>query len=205
MPDMAAPIPRSEGSCHLSQVRRETRDSPPVRIGYARAFASPVGQAQERATLSANGCETLFADDVSGAAVIRPGLASALDALRSGDSLIVTSLDRLTWRVDELLDIIERVNACGASLRIAGSDFDTLSADAPATFRALADFVAAVPAARDTERGKSDPRQKVAAPVVAKALRRVRDRSVSMTQAARDLGVSRATLYRRRASAEASR
>lgn len=201
---MASSIPRSDTACRLSQVRRETRDSSPVRIGYARAYANPGVLAEEQAQLTGHGCATVFGDDVNGAAVIRPGLASALAALRPGDTLAVVALDRLTWRVDELLDIAAQVNACGAFLWIAGSDFDTHSADGPSTFRALADFVAAVPAAREAERGKSDPRQKVSASTVAKALGRVRERSVSMTQAARDLGVSRATLYRR-ASAEAAR
>lgn len=201
---MAASIPRPDTVCPLSQVRRETRDSSPIRIGYARAYARPGALAEEQAQLSAHGCATVFTDDVNGAAVIRPGLASALAALRTGDTLAVAALDRLTWRVDELLEIAAQVNACGASLWIAGSSFDTRSADGTATFRALADFVAAVPTAREAEQGKSDPRQKVGAPAVAKALARVRGSSVSMTQAARELGVSRATLYRR-ASAEASR
>lgn len=200
---MSASLSPPNPMCRVSQSRRETRDASPIRIGYARAYARPDALAAETAALTEAGCATVFADDLNGAAVIRPALAEALAALRPGDCLAVAGLDRLTWRLDELLAIASEIEARGASLWSARDGFDTRTADAAATFHALAAFAADVTAARAAEAGRSDPRQKIGASAVAAARRRVQAGEVSMKQAAKDLGVSRATLYRR-VSAEAA-
>lgn len=64
-------------------------------VGYARV--STAGQLLDRqiAALTAAGCIRVFADRKSGKNIEREELWKALDYLRSGDTLVVASLDRL--------------------------------------------------------------------------------------------------------------
>ena len=48
----------------------------------------------------------------------RPQLEAAIAYLREGDVLVVTALDRLARSMRDLLGIVERIKAVGASLRI---------------------------------------------------------------------------------------
>lgn len=89
-------------------------------IGYARvSTAGQDLQVQEQA-LAAAGVEPqhLYVEKASGAKRDRPELEHALRALRSGDVLIATKLDRLARSLKHLLEILERVEGSGASVRI---------------------------------------------------------------------------------------
>ena len=95
-------------------------------IGYART--STVGQdagleAQER-DLRAVGVERLYSEQVSSVAT-RAQLELALDYVREGDALVVTKLDRLARSVHDLCNIVKRIEAKGASLRILAMNLDT--------------------------------------------------------------------------------
>jgi DNA invertase Pin-like site-specific DNA recombinase len=54
----------------------------------------------------------------------RPGLRQALAACRSGDTLVVTKLDRLARSVPDARDIIDELTAGGVRLNIGGSVHD---------------------------------------------------------------------------------
>ena len=64
-------------------------------IGYARVSTHDQNLDLQKDALKAAGCEKIFVDEMSGAAIDRTGLASALEALREGDALVVWRLDRL--------------------------------------------------------------------------------------------------------------
>ncbi|WP_339744165.1 recombinase family protein [uncultured Maricaulis sp.] len=98
-------------------------------IGYARTSTADqeAGLAAQERDLAAVGAEKVFAEQASSVAR-RDGLEQALDYLREGDQLTVTKLDRLARSIRDLMDIVERVNAKGASLRILAMDLDTASA-----------------------------------------------------------------------------
>ena len=77
--------------------------------------------------LEAYGCERTFKEQVSSVAE-REQLEAALNTLREGDKLVCTKLDRLARSVQHLGQIIERINAAGASLVIldmGGTAVDT--------------------------------------------------------------------------------
>ncbi len=110
-------------------------------IAYART--STVDQAAsieaQQTALTAAGCEKIFVEQTS-AIGARPQLEAALDWLREGDVLVVTKLDRLARSVRDLLRIIDRVSAKGASLRIldfGGGIVDTASATSRLTLNVL--------------------------------------------------------------------
>tara|TARA_R110000868_G_scaffold92734_2_gene257227 strand:- start:21855 stop:22439 length:585 start_codon:yes stop_codon:yes gene_type:complete len=98
-------------------------------IGYARTSTADqeAGLAAQERDLSAAGAEKVFAEQASSVAK-RDGLEQALDYLRDGDQLTVTKLDRLARSIRDLMGIVERVAAKGASLRILAMDLDTSTA-----------------------------------------------------------------------------
>jgi DNA invertase Pin-like site-specific DNA recombinase len=54
----------------------------------------------------------------------RPGLREALAACRSGDTLVVTKLDRLARSLPDARDIVEELTAAEVKLNIGGSGHD---------------------------------------------------------------------------------
>jgi DNA invertase Pin-like site-specific DNA recombinase len=55
----------------------------------------------------------------------RVKLAEALNYVRTGGTLVITKLDRLARSVAHLLEVLNRLNARGASLRILNMGIDT--------------------------------------------------------------------------------
>ncbi|MEV7003303.1 recombinase family protein [Streptomyces sp. NPDC093982] len=77
-----------------------------AQVGYARV--STKGQLLDRqiASLSAADCVRVFADKKSGKNAEREELRKCLDYLRSGDTLVVPSLDRLSRSIQDLIAIV---------------------------------------------------------------------------------------------------
>ena len=98
-------------------------------IGYARTSTveQEAGFEAQKRDLSTVGCTKLFAEQVSSVAQ-RDELEAALDYLRDDDVLVVTKLDRLARSMANLLDIVARIEAKGASLRILAMNLDTTTA-----------------------------------------------------------------------------
>jgi len=71
------------------------------------------------------GCARLFEEAASGGRWERPEPRKMLDQLRSGDTLIVWKLDRLSRSLKDLLTILERVSAVGAKFRSLTEAIDT--------------------------------------------------------------------------------
>jgi DNA invertase Pin-like site-specific DNA recombinase len=90
-----------------------------MKIGYARTSTLDqiAGLDAQKRELAETGCERLFLEHISSVAD-RPQLALALDFIGADDELIVCKLDRLARSVRDLLAIVEKVNAKGASLRV---------------------------------------------------------------------------------------
>ncbi|WP_289016029.1 recombinase family protein, partial [uncultured Methylobacterium sp.] len=95
-------------------------------IGYARTSTLEQGaglDAQLR-DLAALGCEKLFKEQVSSVAP-RKQLDAALEFARSGDTLVVTKLDRLARSVTHMGSILAALEAKGIALRILNLGLDT--------------------------------------------------------------------------------
>ena len=75
-------------------------------VGYARVSTYVQTLTLQQDALMQAGCGRVFADTVGGAAVERPGLAAALEHLRTGDTLVVWKLDRLGRSLPHLIETI---------------------------------------------------------------------------------------------------
>lgn len=89
-------------------------------IGYARVSTAEQNLALQREALTQAGCQKIFEDTISGTRAERPGLTKALDALRTGDTLVVWKLDRLGRSVKQLVDLV-------AGLHTEGVEFHSLT------------------------------------------------------------------------------
>jgi len=85
--------------------------------GYARVSTDGQTLDAQRTVLSAAGVEKVFYETASGAKTDRKELAKALKALKAGDTLLVTRLDRLARSTRDLLNILDSIGKAGAGFR----------------------------------------------------------------------------------------
>ena len=98
-------------------------------LGYARVSTQDQKLAGQLDALKAAGATTIYREKISGTRADRPQLAKLMVALRPGDVVVVTKLDRLGRSTRELLDLIDRIGKAGASFRSLGDPlWDTSSA-----------------------------------------------------------------------------
>jgi DNA invertase Pin-like site-specific DNA recombinase len=110
-------------------------------LGYARVSTQGQDLTAQLDALKAAGAATIFREKISGVRADRPQLAKLMAALKAGDIVIVTKIDRLGRSTRELLELIERIGKVGASFRSLGDPlFDTTGAQG----RLLATMLAAI-------------------------------------------------------------
>lgn len=96
-------------------------------IGYARVSTDEQDLTAQRDGLHALGVEAerVYVDHgLTGTSRARPGPREALAACRAGDTLVVTTLDRLARSLPDARDIVEDLTARGVKLDIGGSVHD---------------------------------------------------------------------------------
>ena len=144
----------------------------------------------------------------------RPGLAELLAYARKGDTLAVVRLDRLGRSLAELLSTVAMLKARGVALLSLEEKIDTSSAAGELIFHvfgAIAHFERRLIAERTKDgvaaaraKGKKPGRQPVDPEKVAAALKLVAA-GLSPTEAGRQVGSGRATVYREMALAGITR
>ena len=96
-------------------------------VGYARVSTREQDLTAQRQALTALGVaeDRLYVDHgLTGTHRERPGLREALAAVRSGDTLVVTKLDRLARSLPDARDIIGELTDRGVRLQIGSSVHD---------------------------------------------------------------------------------
>lgn len=174
------------------------------RIGYARVSTSSQDLDLQKTILKEAGCEIVRAETASGASRDnRTELDTVLEFLRAGDELVVHRLDRLGRSTRDVLNLIHELDGKGASLRVLEPEITTagdmgrmvitvLGMVADMELKFIRDRQrAGIKAAKS--RGVYKGRQKR---VDDTAIRCLVSQGVSKAQVARDLGVSRMTVYR---------
>ncbi|PPF66638.1 resolvase [Clavibacter michiganensis] len=183
-------------------------------IGYARVSTRQQDTDRQTTDLLAAGIrrDDLYVDHgVSGARASRPAFDEALRALHDGDTLVITTLDRLGRSTQNMLALAEDLRGRGASLRVlnlGGGGVDTATPMGSMVFTvmaALAQMELEIKRERITDSvskrraaGKDlgGRRQAFTDSQVRNAVRLI-DAGEPAAQVARDMGMSRATLYRR--------
>jgi len=96
-------------------------------VGYARCSTTGQDLTAQRDALTALGVDPdrVYVDHgLTGTNRERPGLREALAACRTGDTLVVTKLDRLARSVPDARDIVDELTARGVRLNLGGSIHD---------------------------------------------------------------------------------
>lgn len=183
-------------------------------IGYARVSTKAQDTDRQEQDLLAAGVrrDDLYIDHgVSGAKASRPELDRALKALHEGDTLVITTLDRLGRSTVNMLTLADDLKACGAGLRVlnlGGGDVDTSTPMGQMLFTvmtALAQMELEIKRERVID---SVSKRRAAGKDLGGRKAQFTDRQIRnavrlieggepAAQVARDLGMSRATLYRR--------
>lgn len=110
-------------------------------IGYARV--STLQQNLEGQTSLLTMCEKIFQEKMSGVRDDRPELLKLLEFVREGDTVYVTSLDRLARNAQHLQDIIKELDRKKVGLTIIDMGIDTktpMGKMMVAVFGAMAEF-----------------------------------------------------------------
>ena len=176
-------------------------------VGYARVSGWDQNPDLQVDALTEIGCSRIFTDHASGTRTDRPQLTAALDYARPGDTLVVWRLDRLGRSLRHLVETVSGFEERGIGFRSLNGDIDTTTTNGRLVFHifcALAEFErdllvdrtqAGLAAAR--ARGKVPGRKpKLSADQVAVAQRLHKDGKHNVSEIAKVLGVSRATIYR---------
>lgn len=98
-----------------------------LKIGYARVSTNGQDLTAQREGLTALGValENIYVDHgLTGTNRTRPGLREAMAAVRSGDTLVVTKLDRLARSLPDARDIADELTRKGVALSLGGSIYD---------------------------------------------------------------------------------
>lgn len=86
-----------------------------LKIGYARVSTGLQNLDLQKDSLEKYGCEKIFTDHMSGSKKDRPGLKSAIEFSRPGDTIVVWRLDRLGRNMEDLISIVNYLNDKGVS------------------------------------------------------------------------------------------
>jgi DNA invertase Pin-like site-specific DNA recombinase len=173
-------------------------------IGYARVSKVDQNLDRQLDALRRAGCLRIFADRKSGKDTARQELIKALDFMRPGDTLVVTSLDRLSRSLQDLIAMVADLRQRGVGFRSLHESLDTTTPGGRLVFHvfaALAEFIRELIVEGTREgldaaraRGRVGGRPVAMTPekiVAARALLA----GNTMSAIARMVGVSRGTLY----------
>ena len=184
-------------------------------IGYGRTSTidQVAGLEGQERDLKAAGCAKLFLERVSATTTSRPQLEAALEWAREGDTLVITKPDRMARSTADLLGIVARLEAKGVGLIVLSMGGQSWDIRTPTgrlmltMLGAVAEFERALMLERQLEgiaKAKSEGKYKGRAPTAmrqAGEITKLKAAGVRPTEIARQLGISRMSVYRALAAA----
>lgn len=175
-----------------------------TKIGYARVSTTDQDTSLQVEALRAAGCEVVREEKASGTTTQgRSELATVLDFLREGDTLVITRIDRLARSIADLQSIVSTIREKGAALACTEQPVDTTTAAGKAFLDMLgvfAEFETNLRKERQSEgiakakkNGLYQGRKKN---IDRRSIFKMHKDGIGATNIANLLGVSRASVYR---------
>lgn len=172
--------------------------------GYARVSTTDQDPAIQVSALRAAGCDVIREETRSGTTrAARPELATLMQFLRSGDTLMVTRVDRLARSIGDLQDIVRELKTKGVALKATEQPIDTSTAAGKAFLDMLGVF-----AEFETNLRRERQLEGIAAAKVkgvykgrpvsidTKAVASLKAEGLGPSEIAKRLGIGRASVYR---------
>jgi DNA invertase Pin-like site-specific DNA recombinase len=103
-------------------------------IGYARVSTMDQNPALQISALQAAGCTRIFTDHASGMREDRKEFLACMDYLRSGDTLVIWKLDRLSRSSRHLMELLDDFSKREVTFRSLTESFDTTTPMGKAIF-----------------------------------------------------------------------
>jgi len=173
-------------------------------IGYARVSTIDQDLTVQTEALKAAGCDVIRKEKVTGTTTKgRTELATILDFIREGDTLVVTRVDRLARSIADLQDIVRTLKTRGASLRATEQPINTATAAGKCFLDMLgvfAEFETNLRRERQLEgiaKAKAAGVYKGRKPTIVPAeIEKLKAEGLGATAIAKHLGIGRASVYR---------
>lgn len=175
------------------------------RVGYIRV--SSLDQATDR-QLEGIAVDRTFTDRASGKDIARPQLGAMLDFVRDGDTVVAHSMDRLARNLDDLRALVRTLTGKGVRVEFVKEQLTFTGEDSPmanlllSVMGAFAEFERALIRERQREgitlakaRGAYRGRKHSLTPTQAEQLRARAGAGENKAALARELGISRQTIY----------
>ena len=178
-----------------------------AKIGYARTSTVDQNLDAQIAALKAAGCGMVRTEQKSGTSLEgRTELKTILDFIHPGETLVVTRIDRLAHSMQDLQTIVARLKENGADLATTEQPVDTSTATGKAFFDMLgvfAEFETNLRRERQSEGIVAAKKRGVYRGHLPKidmaAIQAKLGTGISPTEIAREMGISRGTVYKAKA------
>lgn len=178
-----------------------------MKVAYIRVSTEEQHEARQKEAMKGFGIDKYFIDKKSGKNADRPQLQAMLDFVREGDTVYIHSLDRLARSTQDLLNIVEQLQAKGVELH---SDKEAIDSNTP-TGKLMLTMIAAINQferenllerqregiAIAKEQGKYKGRKQVKPEAWEEAYAKYKAREIkNISELAKVLGISRPTVYK---------
>jgi DNA invertase Pin-like site-specific DNA recombinase len=177
------------------------------KIGYARVSTQDQNLDRQTDQLKEAGCDKIYKEKVTGTKKERPELDKMLGELRTGDTILITELTRLSRSTKDLFKLVEQIESKGANIKsLKESWLDTTTPQGKlmfTIFAGISQFERDLISQRTLEglasaraRGRNGGRPVKSKKDIEVALKMYNSKLHSVSEIEKTTGVSKATLYR---------
>lgn len=178
-----------------------------MKIGYIRVSTQEQNTMRQEVLMEQLGVDQIYIDRSSGKNANRPELKTMLEFVRKGDVVIVESISRFARNTKDLLELVEQLTAKGVEFVSQKEAIDTSTPTGKfmlTIFGAVAELEREYILQRQREgiaiakeQGKYTGRKPVEHPNFSRVVEQWQAGKFSEKEAGKQLGMSRATFYRK--------
>ena len=178
-----------------------------MKIGYIRVSTQEQNTMRQEVLMEQLGVDQIYIDRSSGKNANRPELKTMLEFVRKGDVVIVESISRFARNTKDLLELVEQLSAKGVEFISQKEAIDTTTPTGKfmlTIFGAVAELEREYILQRQREgiaiakeQGKYTGRKPVEHPNFFRVVEQWQAGKFSAKEAGKQLGMSRATFYRK--------